>query len=441
MDETEKNRELIEHIADKLRNHAEQYKEGAWERFSARSAGRPRKPIAWLGWAAAAVVLLAAGLFWFTGPQSDRRIARQFPAASPVVSGTQDPIIDEPENQVTPPVVAGQRRPDGKGNGEVGTVPLPLAARKRQTPGEPEHVTRGTSAIQPMLARMAATADTQRVVAASELQPSAAESATDTSAAALAATPTEMKPASPMESERRSSGEPLLAMGSGRSDYTGSVRDGNRETADKWDLGIVVAPSMTSERLNMGGGFAVAYRVSDKISLASGVSLNDLGVAQQQVGQPHVPQMSLDSPMPGHEPGIQEPYRSREVTSVTSTLLAIDVPLNLRYHVTEGFYTAVGVSFLGILNERRTNHFVDHINQPTDQSGNLKAVHSAERSNEQPLQGKGYAGFVNFSIGRRIPVSSKLSISLEPYFKLPVGRLSREDMDLTNGGIRIVTGF
>lgn len=440
MDETGKNRELIEHIADKLRNHAEPYREGAWERFSARSAGRPRKRLAWLGWAAAAVVLLAAGLFWFTGPQRDMRIARQAPAASPVVSGVQAPEVNTPEPQAIPPsVVVEQHRPDVRGDSEAGTVPLPLTARKWQAPVEPE---RGnTSALQPVLARVAATADTQQVAAVPEMQQRVAETATDTSAETLVTASTETKPEPPAESEHRSSVEQLLALEPGRSDYIGTVRNDDREAADKWDLGIVVAPSMTSERLNMGGGFAVAYRVSNKISLASGVSLNDLGVAQQQVGRPHVPQMSLDSPMPGHEPGIQEPYRSREVTSVTSTLLAIDVPLNLRYHVTEGFYTAVGVSFLGILNERRTNHFVDHMNQPTDQSGNLKAVHSAERSNEQPLQGKGYAGFVNFSIGRSIPISSKLSISLEPYFKLPVGRLSREDMDLTNGGIRIVTGF
>src|SRR5690606_3314868 len=98
------------------------------------------------------------------------------------------------------------------------------------------------------------------------------------------------------------------------------------------------------------------------------------------------------------------------ITSITSTLLAVDIPVNLRYHVTKGLYTSVGVSFLGILNERRTNHFVDHINQPTA-SPQLTAVHSTERSRDQPLEGKGYAGFINFSIGRNVPLSSKLSIS------------------------------
>src|SRR5690606_9411673 len=31
--------------------------------------------------------------------------------------------------------------------------------------------------------------------------------------------------------------------------------------AERWDLGLVVSPSLTSEAVNIGGGFAVAYRI------------------------------------------------------------------------------------------------------------------------------------------------------------------------------------
>src|SRR5690606_584899 len=52
-------------MAETLRNHAEPYKEGAWERFAALN-GMPHKRVLWWPYAAtAAVLLLAIGLFRF----------------------------------------------------------------------------------------------------------------------------------------------------------------------------------------------------------------------------------------------------------------------------------------------------------------------------------------------------------------------------------------
>src|SRR5690606_12927445 len=140
----------------------------------------------------------------------------------------------------------------------------------------------------------------------------------------------------------------------------------------------------------------------------------------------------------------------RKEVSVTSSVVTLDIPVDLRYEVAKGFYTAVGVSYVAVLNEQRTSHFVDQLNKKTIESGHLpntdrvvatEFTYSSEKIAAQPLRGNEYAGFMNFSIGKRLPISRKLSLSIEPYFKLPIGRLSREEMDFTNGGIRIVTGF
>lgn len=419
MNEDDKNKELIERIAETLRNHTEPYKEGAWERFATRSANQRKKRVmVWVSWGAAAMVFFAAGLFLFNSQQSDLPVAEWAPESTQIISSEPRPLTEREDEPVAP------HQPD-------------LVTTTEQSSPAAENVVSLTANISS--ADHEAAMDTVQLVSVPVAPDESKERTGDGSDTT---TEEQLQPINlehPLSQEQQ-----LLARESawGAEDSREEkIKFGDGETG-KWDLGVVVAPSMTSERLNMGGGVAVAYRLSDKFSIASGVSLSDLGLAQQQPGGPQRQMSSLapNSPAPGQEPD-NTPYQYREITSVTSTLLAIDIPLNLRYHVTKGFYTSVGVSFLGILNERRINHFVDHINLPTDSPNNLKAIHAAERSRDQPLEGKGYAGFANFSVGRSIPLSTKLTLSVEPYFKLPIGRLSREDMDFTNGGIRIVTGF
>ena len=403
--------DLIRHMAERLRNHTEPYKEGAWERFAARSAAPSRGRRLWVGWAAAAAVLLVVLsllLFNKNQPEDYREASRMADNGLPVPDRTSR--MQEPQHQL--PLTAD------------GTA---IRSAKPSVSGV------SNSAPHRVLAAVHAekTAGTvpQKAMAAKQNH-------------AAADTVQETPPLSP---EQPAAGLPSFAGTTAHEPAIENTGTSGNPTTPKWDIGLVVSPSLTSEQLNIGGGFAVAYRVSDKFSLTSGISLNGLGVGQQPNDRQSLSRQSLspNSPVVGLDPANTDksPYSYREVTSVTSTLLAVDVPLNLRYHVTKSFYTSVGVSFLGVLNERRTNHFVDHINQPTDYSNHLKAVHSAERSVDAPLKGKGYAGFINFAVGHNIPLSPKRAISVEPYFKLPVGRLAHEDMDLTNGGIRIITGF
>jgi len=430
-----KNDELIDHIANRLRNHAEPYREGAWERFAAQAEGRRRRGMAWSRWAAAAILVLAAGWFVFDLTDNERgNGARQvFKQQS---AGQQLAVEERPDEDTAPvsPYKAQQvdsgETPDPVFD-QSQTVRTALAVRSGQVVENREASATAKSAAPHMVASASASHSTD---------------ASTAGGAPIGRDASVGRDVEEIVGEQPIAADPMPAQPENHSRLayeSQGIHESVSEEAGKWDFAIALAPSVTSERLNLGGGVAVAYRLSDKISLASGVSLSDLGVAQQHTGQPSALKASLtpNSPAPGQESEIAH-YRNREITSVSSTLLAVDIPLNLRYHVTDRFYTSAGVSFIGILKERRINHFVDHINQPTtDYAYNLKAVHSAERSGEQPLQGRGYTGFLNFSVGRSVPLSRKVFLAVEPYFKLPIGRLSNEDMDLTNGGVRIVTGF
>lgn len=423
MKEGDHNNELIHRMAETLRQHTEPYRPGAWEQFKAQY-GQPKRTVSALvryaGWVAAAMLLVVSGWFLFNQtPENNLDISRT--------------AAESPRAQ------SGSKLREAEG----------AAQRSSQRTEESAPVVAMPTDRKESARRLALVNDEQETVPVSRV-PSAEVAEIPVAAAETPLAEQRAAREEPLRTDRQAQADrpgPLEALPMERE----AVRTARRHTG-KWDLGLVVSPSLTTERVNMGGGITVAYRLSEKFSLSSGASIGEWGLAQQAGTPQYAQRASLDvnEPVTGNAGFITDASQYKEVTAVTSNVLALDIPLDLRYHFTDRFYTSAGISFVTILNEQRTNHFIDRINQPTFGEGNsshkdpvasTQAVYSSERAGVQPLEGKGYAGFVNFSVGRTVPLSRRVSISLEPYFKLPVGRLSREDMDFTNGGIRIITGF
>ncbi len=426
MSEREEHNELIPQLAERLRNHTEPYKDGAWERFAAIH-GRPRRRL-WPYSAAAAVLLAAVGLYWATRdsnePAGPPQVVHQevAPKASAPSGLTGDGLDDTVTKVAVDRVVLPVDKPTVRDPGPV--VAQLAAATPTGVPGD--------ASIGEAVEDYRITADQPTV---------SAPPAADTTATEVAAGP-EPPRRLVHTIEQEQPGRPVT-------DVRTSPKPGRAQ--EKWDLGLVLAPSLTSETLNIGGGLAVAYRLSDKLAIGSGISIAQLGVGENPN---YAPQYSAtpNGPTVGDsfngKSELAVSYR-REV-SVTSNVVTLDIPLDIRYDVLKGFYTSVGMSYVAVLNEQRTSHFVGQINQNTfaaahlstaDRLASTELVYSSEKVAAKPLRGKGYAGFLNFSIGKKMPISNKLFLSVEPYFKLPVGRLAEEEMNFTNGGIRIVTGF
>src|SRR3546814_4207181 len=128
----------------------------------------------------------------------------------------------------------------------------------------------------------------------------------------------------------------------------------------------VCSSDLTSEAVNIGGGFAVAYRISDKFSVGSGISVAELGVGENPGYQPQHEGV-LNSPSTsdyfnGHS-GFAVNYR-REV-SITSNVVTLDIPLDFRYEVAKGFYTSVRLLYVAHLGEKRNGNYFDCFNKIT----------------------------------------------------------------------------
>lgn len=435
-------------IANKLRDHQEPYNEGAWENFESKflekkiiPQARAPKTVPLWRWGAAAVILILLGFFVLNDSvfETEQPAQEQILLAASEESDLDKEVaplrtesfVGEPEsveNRVVPPTLAEALI-------QINEVQKANQQEADQQTGSVERL----ASIQPALIQ--------------GIDPSVSLMAVG-SAIDLAMDPTPVKD----DHAWLNQSDVYVANGSdnGRED---------KEWNDRWSMGLALSSSMTSEQLNMGGGLSVSYRLTDKLSISSGLTVSRYGVNGSGMGPLGVasadvfdgPQAPLDV-SPGNKEGLMgkqnsesmPAYYTRSLRATTSNLLAMDVPIDLKLDLGKRFYTAVGVSFLGIVDEVRTYHFLEHINEPVFSGGvssgqdlnySIKATYVDEVAKEQPLRGTSYAGFMNFSVGHRTTLGKKLNLSFEPFFKLPVGSLSRKDLNFTNGGIRIVTGF
>ncbi len=228
---------------------------------------------------------------------------------------------------------------------------------------------------------------------------------------------------------------------------------------DRFQLGLFVSPYATSQKMNVGGGFSLAYKLNNKFSVRTGASYNNYEV--NMLKDPVREESSM-------EVVVAEEKSSMKMQSISSTayqnkviipninaikgfVQSIDVPVELKFNVDKSFYAAAGVSYSAILHQERNAYYVENVNKETFSDGYpenkqqaeqaVKPVTKAVESTENNVNTNGFSGFVHFSIGKEVKMNKSMGISVEPYLKIPVGQYRRADMDYTNGGIRIITSF
>lgn len=243
------------------------------------------------------------------------------------------------------------------------------------------------------------------------------------------------------------------------------TRNQNKQVrfGDKFDLALFVSPQSTGQKTNVGGGLTLAYNLTNKISVRTGASYNSYEVGMMKnpiepsssetvvVSQNHSNAPTIGKMMNGYSSPENNRMILPNVNAVTSIVQSVDIPLEVKYNVGKSVYAVAGVSYSAILGQERNAHYVDNVNVETFSQGfpenesqmksAVKAVNRTVKSAEENVSTNGFNGFVNFSIGKKVKVNNRFGVSVEPYFKIPVGQYRRADMDYTNGGIRVMTNF
>lgn len=420
--------DITERIAQKLKAHREPYREGAWEDFL--KGQKPAKKPLW-PWLSAAATLLLVGSFLLLNNkqedlQGDPAVAvlpqSKTPAADhPMESEREDKGLQRPgsatilpETEVGSPQIQASRIADKK------EVEVAVYQHQKAEMHGLQGVHQGYATSQQHPRTLP---QTQAIAQVNVTRP--VEETTDkveTENAAEVASIESLSSIKPID--------PPLPV---------------QKAGSAWGFAVNVAPVMSADDINMGGGIEVSYQLSKNISLRTGVSYMELD-AHRNIGQ-NKQALMMDAPSGAN--ALFSP--SKVLNSVNTSVSGLDIPIHMEYKINARFFASAGVSVFNVLKENRIHHYRSQVQELSSFSGNkgiaaspkpvVKTVYSSEKATQTPYESSNFTGFVDFSVGYQLPVLQNLHLSVEPFYKIPVKARSMQDMDLTSGGLRISAGF
>ena len=437
-----KNRDIVDKIIERLRSNGElPYREGAWERFRATKLKKKRKlaPL----WAAATLCLLGASAgYWILNRPSG--VDTLMDSTEQLVSGDQ---VERAKQQQTHPDIESE------------PVVTPDGASSQGSP-----LSETLVYLQPLQEGVGN--EELPYVISSTISGIGREIPQVTSSLVLSPQWAIVVPKEPATRGAVSLENHILAQDHHTMTVQAQEVDGQDKRFrlnEKFSLGLVVSPSATDRRTNVGGGLLLSYNISNRLSIRTGAAFHqyEVGVLKDPVQSAPV-EVARTSERPLRaEAGF---YASNgtahmmsyvplipNVNAVSGNVQTIDIPLEAKYTVYKGFYASAGMSYAAILNQKRFAHYVENVNtdpyakglpaNEAEMRNAVKPVTQTIESASNNVNPSGFGGFVNMSLGTEMKVGKSVSLSLEPYVKLPLGNFKRADMNYTNGGVRIITNF
>ena len=410
-------KELIEHITTQLQNHEEHYAPGAWERFSKREEDKRRGFVLWPLWTAAAIIFIISGIFFIHRSEE----SQQPIVVKSKVQNTESPIARKVEendhsnesfNQVTTSTEINQIEKQVYIPSYFKSLDSNLNLHPKQDVIAQTYHPAEELIIDKTNNFVAKTADIKIV---------------DANRGTAVVQTEKQKP----ETNKKLSFEDLLALDSKVNQQHPTISKTDQHS--KWQPDVYVAPSMGNDnKLNMNYGFSLSYAIANKLSISSGVSYASISSTESQ------------------NAAAPQSLSGKNLESINAKVQGINVPLEVRYNISDKLYTGIGVSALAVLNNSQQNTYL--VNQVQTLSSPLangtmdsKSFIVAEKQSEpQPtstIDPDKYIGFYNFSLGYKQKISKKNNIAIEPFLRLPMKTFSRENLNLTNGGLRLKVDF
>lgn len=411
---------LTNHIKNVLRGHEEPYAPGAWEHFRRRRQQKQRiRNRALLFRTAATVLLILTMVFgWSRVDQttSDRFAGRdtsERPAGS-------EPQAQQPAADPSPELVPADQ------NGDA--VTEENRNPNRHAPETPRTASGNSPAIRPKIFnREILTASLpvrERLQRESRFLPDGKEPAGQKKF-------TELTP----EQEKKPSGYDILV--------------GSPETSTRNDLvfSLAYASIMNMHHaqtdFGFGGGLFADWNFSKKTALTSGMFVSRNQLMYDNPGA--LATMRTEHTLP------EEPDTGlNSSTSMQVDLVSLEIPLNLRYHITDRFSVAGGISSISYLKENYdyTFEYEQRIQTfETTEDNQVKPVTrivtltETLKESEPALKTLNWAAFYTFSAGYRHELPGRLALSVEPFLKIPAGQAASRDIRYTTGGLQMRISF
>ena len=402
--------ELIAHIKESLAGHEEEYVPGSWENFNQIEGKRNAKVLWWwrLSSAAAVVLIAGAAILFFTNKTTDvlpvqnvQQKQKEIPAPSakieekiakeadlPIAIAEHEQLAAVRQNKNVPVYAATQ--------GPVNVV----SGISRET------ITEKSNPVVPLVR----VPETKQEIVKTEAKPVTAENKTTVFQEFL------------NNETKKNQGDAVAKSSAPRKE-------------DKWEMGLVVSPSFgNTKKLNMGYGVSMGYALSDKISLNSGVSYSEMAASR-----------SLPAPVSTAIAG-----ESKNLESIEAKVTGIDIPLELKYRLSKNLYANVGVSAFAVINQKQSNSYIQEklVERDVSSSNGLTELKTfavnervVEPAQDSEIKDGKYIGFYNFSFGYKQKISKNKAVSIEPFMKVPMKEVSKENLRLIGTGVRLKLDF
>ncbi|NQX41976.1 hypothetical protein SAMN05421820_109246 [Pedobacter steynii] len=407
--------EFIAHIRESLMAHEEEYDPGAWEDFI-KEEPKKRGLIFWLAGlsSAAAVLLIGFGLFFTLNKKElpkNQEVAKtktlEKESATPQVTDIVS-AVPSGQKQGTLISVTKNKRTLGADDIKAGQVAINLNTNEPHS--AIAEVGANQSGVKPG-------SKSEQII------------------------PQEQVVVQVPAVEKKQSFEDFL-IDETKQNRTANTGKPTTKRESKWEMGLVVAPSFgNSKKLNMGYGVSMGYALSDKVSISSGISYNEMGASRTIENPPNTAMKSMSF-------GGDVANDSKELKAVNAQLRGIDIPLELKYHLSKRLYANVGVSAFAVIDQKQQNTFIESKVAPQAYeagSGDAKAMvlnrTVSEEAPKEEIKNDPYLGFYNFSVGYRQKISKGKAFSVEPFIKLPMKELKQENLYLIGTGVRLKFDF
>lgn len=414
--------ELITHIRESLMAHEEEYAPGAWEDFI-EDKPKKRGLFFWLGGlsSAAAVLLIGFGLFFVLNKKDLPKNTE--------ITGTKS-NKNEPVLPIRPEVIPGVSSEQKQGVSKSDTENNGISVNN-DISGDGEVTESGKVAT-----NLSANEPRSAIVSLGLVQPDV-----NPGSKSEQVVPQEQVIVTVPAGDKKQSFEDFL-LGESKQNRIANTGKSTDKKESKWEMGLVVAPSFgNSKKLNMGYGVSMGYALSDKVSISSGISYNEMGASRTIESPPNLAMMSVSV-------GVGVANESKELKAVNAQLRGIDIPLELKYHLSKRVYANVGVSAFAVIDQKQQNTFIESKVAPQAYDGDSGVAKAmvlnrtvSEEAPKEEIKNAPYLGFYNFSVGYKQKISKGKAFSVEPFIKLPMKELKQENLYLIGTGVKLKFDF
>ncbi|MEX2513560.1 MAG: outer membrane beta-barrel protein [Cyclobacteriaceae bacterium] len=218
----------------------------------------------------------------------------------------------------------------------------------------------------------------------------------------------------------------------------------SQKTDSPIKLGVMVSPQSNSNPvsgMNFGGGIMSEFSLSRKIKLDVGLAYASQSISPQNIQS-----------MPRSAANQEASFSSGFVGSdYELNFASLDIPINLKYKIFDrkstGIYLITGISSMLYLDQNSVETVQTNSLFSTDnRNGELQFAQSVQEFSTvlTPQPGENaadFAGLLNLSFGYEYTLNKGFNISLEPFYKLPLGGLTFADQRFSIGGVNLRMNF